>query len=362
MKFEPTSSSSGSDSSTATAPLWRWRKARADVRANVADARILFLGDSTTAGYGADDVRNSMPAVVSRILDRGHMRSTIGMVFPSSLSLAAPPDNRVTLGAGWTITTQQAFGGGFYRHDGVGAGTLSIGPFPDNADTLTVSSYRAGGHGTSPVNVDGGASLGNIVGNGAQAMIRTTFTIPAGTGHVVNIGPAAGAQLLIGSVELSLSTLKAALVCNGGRSGYQTANLVVDGGIPYAAVPMMAHVAPKLTVLNVGINDAGLSISTELYRSRLNQIVQLLQAAGSDVVLVTPVRSRLDPWASFERQYRSQVLSVANATGSRFVDIGGRWTDWTTANGRGLMSDDLHPSTAGYSDFAQAVADVIMAD
>ena len=84
----------------------KWRVARANVQNGTSNARILFPGDSTVAGYGDSTAATiaatrSMPTRLASLLNTTVTPAAVGLgIPPSTLNLTT--DNRWTVGSGWT--------------------------------------------------------------------------------------------------------------------------------------------------------------------------------------------------------------------------------------------------------------------
>lgn len=337
----------GSGSNIRSTVLAKARKAYARVRTQGGNMRILCIGDSTTAGFNAASLANTYPHQLMTMLNAYFIPTVAGILFPNS----SVTDTRVATGTGWSVATQHNFGSGWFNGISGAAGTLSF-TLPQSFDTIKVYYYKNSGHGTSTINVDGGASLGNIVGSGSSSLNAATFNCAAGI-HTVNITGPSGGQIFIAGIECTLSTASTVTVTNGGRSGYTTLQLSSSTN-PYDAQQCYAAYQPDLTIISIGINDATGSLAQATYESRLTTTIGYAQTTG-DVILVPPIPSSGAPYTTFEPQYSASMRTLASSLGCGLVDTEARWVNYTTSNAQGFMSDTLHPNALGYSDMATMI-------
>jgi lysophospholipase L1-like esterase len=329
----------------------KWRKALAKVRAGAGSAKLLCVGDSTIAGAFVNQ-QASVPGRLSALLNSYYVKSDIDTIFASNgMSATVTVDSRVTVGTGWTANFASWGAGGWSSASGA-AGSLSYTP-NTSFDTVTIYYVKNSGHGSVTVNVDGGASLGTInASNASLAVASTTYTVTAGT-HTINITGATGGQVFILGIEVALSTAPAVHVANAGKGASKTSDWIGTSG-PYDFLTMFDLYQPDLTIIDLGINDAGVSTSTSTYQTNLTTIVTKAQLYG-DVLLTSFPPSGGSPHSTVEPTYLPILQAVATAKGCGYVDLYSRWVSYASANALGFMNDNLHPNSLGYADWAQAI-------
>lgn len=363
--FNPTpeeNAANGSISNTTALQLPKWRVALAKVRDGTANARILYVGDSTTAGYGST-LENSFPTRGSRVARLATMLNS--SVTPAVLSLGIPQsaitgnaDNRWTLGSGWTL---QAFGAAMnasYRGTNA-SGNLVFTPNV-NCDSFYVyylasvsqinGTLTATATGGTPVAINSALATGTfrILVTAASASINNTITF-AGTGsgfvYVVGVEPVLSAQPQI-------------LMGNAGVNGSTTTQWATSGN--YGGLQFIEAVAPDLTIISLGINDASVPVAVSTVIANLQAIITAAQISG-DVVLETMIPSQTGTAYTNELIYVPQYANLAQMNNLLFLDIFARFgSSWNAA----LMnaSTPLHPNDLGYWDWAQAESEVIVPD
>lgn len=358
MRFTPTAAPSESVVSNVNkSTMSKWRRAVARTRANVADSKILCLGDSTTAGQGAATIAGAYPRVLESIL--GGVVPVGAIAIPQSTGFA-PADDRVVRGTGWTINSAGIVAGGSWTATTAAVGDLVI-TLPQTFDTITVTFWRRADGGTSQINVDGGANLGaGIVTAGADGMATATFNCAHGT-HVINIKPPTVNTVWIMSVQATSSTTKRVYVGNGGRPGALASTYVADGDPtdPDTTIPLLA---PDLSIISFGINDAftgGVSKTTAEFGAAMATVAGYCKQSG-DVILMPPVLSSLPPgrniaYTTNEPLYRTVDYVLAGLLGYGVIDWQTRLGPHAAASAAGFMADTVHPNEAGYGDIAAVI-------
>lgn len=329
----------------------RWQAALAKVRAGVADARVLCIGDSTTYGTGTVAHLNSYPVRLAGLMTAAGITTSIGSTFGIPVSVLDP---RVTVGALWTGSGFSVYGNGGFG-GAVGGGLLSFTP-TETFDTIDVIHFQGPAiGGTSTINVDGGASLGNISGvAGTNQIVTTSFTCAAGT-HTINIASPTVAPLLIVGIEVRHTGIRRVRVDNTGHAFTTTTDWAGNS----FTVPALAQLAPDLTIINLSKNDAGASTPWATVAGNLTTLITAARLTG-DVVLCSPLPSKNGTTNyTFEAIYRPLIEQLAATLGVRYLNLSDRWTSWAVANARGLEFDNLHPTAAGYADVAAAAWELL---
>lgn len=337
----------------------RWRTKVVSARTGGADARLLCVGDSVTAGArgaGTTNAVDSYPARLAGLLNADSPAAP-GIIFGGPMSIVNDP--RVIPGNLWVTTNGlPAYDRGWKGQ--VGGGDLSI-TFTETFDTIIVH-HLAGPSvgGISTINVDGGASLGNIPGTSPFLVkLSTTFTCAPGT-HTINIASPTGAQLWIVGIEVALSSQRRVLVSNAGRPGTQTAHWIgTAAGVGVQQTIQLA--APDLTIINLTINDATVPASVATVTANLITLLGYVRAAGSDVLFVVPHWCNGANFDTWQPQYADAIKGVAASHGHPVYDQRSRpgWSSYAAALSNGFMVDNAHCTPAGYADEAAGIYNMI---
>jgi lysophospholipase L1-like esterase len=221
------------------------------------------------------------------------------------------------------------------------------------ADRYDVYYLQYGGGSALTATATGGAAV-PVSCNGASLVKRiTVVAAAASTANTVVIRSTVG-QIFIVGVEPYLSTSQV-LVGNAGVSGATGASWTASPASGIDSLGAITGYAPDLTILSLGINDAGNSVPSATEVVNLTTIITTAKLSG-DVILMTMPPSLGAPWTTFEPQYVAAYAALATSTGCGFVDIFTRWGGTYSA---GYMSDSYHPNDAGYTDMALALADYL---
>ena len=334
--------------------LPKYRLALGKTRAGVSDTKVLVIGDSTTAGFGAATTDGAYPARVAGILN-AQVPSAPGLALPISLGT----DARWTRGAGWAAPTQNigfaanscltatAPTGNLVFAPGAGAGTF---------DSFDVYYTMAGAvAGTLTITATGGTPA-NIPLGGAFAVFKATVTAAvASNTNTVTISVSTGGNTSILGIEPFLSTAKKVRFGNAGVSGSNATIGWINNDFPISSLASITAYAPDLTIIMLGINDAGNSYPATTLSSAISTLITTAKASG-DVILMTPVPSQNAPYTTFEALYVTAYKTLANANSVPLIELNGRWG---AAYQSGAMTDSLHPNDYGYADMASAVASLL---
>lgn len=355
-----------------------WSSALSAVQSGVRNARILCIGDSTTAGHGAlavgmgnNNKSASYPTQLCGLLTArsGLFASWSSMTGTNGTSFTTGYDNRATFGSGqgWSIPSE--FGAnaqtaaGYVTRQNAGSGNpYNFAPLNacDTFEFYYLQTNTTGAWTVSVNNTDKDSFSITYPNSNPGNMAKATVTHALGA-NVLNLRGQTGttnSHYFAGIIAYN-SAVKEITVLNAGWDASNAGNW--NNGQTYAYSPLnsIAVYDPDLCVINLGINDAHAGIGETTYKNNMQAIINACVASGADVVLVipSPVGSTA---ASALNTLSSWVLALAAANGNLpVVDLRGAFVDYATANAAGLMRDTLHPNAAGYGVIATAVADVI---
>lgn len=380
--------------------LIRWRALRGEVLAGKKSGHIAVLGDSVAYGAastGASNPKpvNSWPGQLRTQLNQRYGGAGSGVVLANKDTRANPAwDSRFTFAGGLLDHTFGLHSYSAYRLNG---GTDAALDFTDTADEFWVYTL-SGSAGTFTMQVDaqtaqtgshvsgaGGAFGGGTVARESGFYYNGTtnshnvFKLPTGsTGvHTLKIRPSAttGQNTFVTAVEARVNGAGRFRVSNASISGKSlatfvdlTANYGDSTGVN--GFPMLDDLKANLLVLSLGVNDWQSQRSLADTKTRLNNIITRQRSnsttggivpSNGDVVLLWNPKpdtvtlgsgSYTNPsWDA----YRDLHYQVADENDVALIDLGGRWKDFTTANGYGLFADTIHPSDKGAGDIAGSV-------
>ncbi len=363
--------------------LPHWGVARAKVEAQIANARVVYMSDST--GFGANAAGTVFPQNVtywlaSLLNDPAHnlyfnQNSFCGFstqTQPGS-RLNGDPEGRVAGGSwgllnpsavatlGGSIAYSQAAGAPFVYSPGTYAG-------PNTAvDTFNLfyNQYAAAGTltGTASLTATGGTAV-TANSYGATDVTYGTATSPsAASGNTLTVnysgqgsGSAGNGQFNILCVEAYNSAQKSVNIFNGSFYG-ATSSAAIGLGLasqPYDPLPMLQALQPALVIVELDINDWTFNtVNATQHRANLQAIDTAAQAVGADMLFVTGTPNDINTGA--EASIVGATRTLAANDNIPLVDINQLFVTWDAANALGLMSDAKHPNTLGNFDEAYAI-------
>jgi lysophospholipase L1-like esterase len=360
----------GSISNANAGNLSEWLAASAHVRRNAGRARVVFIGDSTTAGLGAGPSlyegakAGSWPTQLADLLDRAGLPSHSASFFGDSgfLSHMEVADPRIELGSGWTLAASVITAGGYPFIDTTTTEPITFLPGV-TADTLVVYDVPQASSAAMNVTIDD-APLKSIKPEGSPAgrLRRTTVRFPFEVDPAIDFAPEVNGGAFAGTELVGMdvydSTAADVALWNLGFSGSTTSQWI--GHSPISPLAVVAELNPDLTFVSLGINDLGANVPVETYRQNIRAIVMAANRTG-DVVLVVP--NEIDPRAApFGRQraYERVLADLAREFDLPVINLPVVFGEFRHAKAAGYMFDGVHPSADGYRRIAQAAALILL--
>jgi lysophospholipase L1-like esterase len=335
--------------------LAHYRAAVARVRNGTGNARILCVGDSTTAGYGDSTAAtipatNSYPARLGALLNSYVAPAATGLGVPHSVA-GTGVDQRWTYGTGWADNGVWGWANSCSIHASSPAGSL-VYTAGVNADRYDVYYIQATGLGSLTITATGGTPVAQPTAGTSSVQKVTVAAAAASTSNTVTFA-ATGSVYVLG-VEPYLSTKSQVLVGNAGAAGCRSVDWNSGNGPGFDSLSCITAYAPDLTIISLGINDAGASIAPATFSTNLQALITAAQASG-DVLLMTFPPSSGSPYATVEPTYIPVYKTLAPNSGCALIDLNGRWVSWASANSLGMVYDTIHPNDIGYWDVADLV-------
>jgi hypothetical protein len=366
---------------TANNGLPHWRSCRARVLAGTGNCTVLFIGESTTAGFdalyntvGSNALSAAMPSQVAGILTTvyGISSQTNDVMGNKNVDSDAGVsanyqafDTRTTLG-NWIILgpgTDKAPGplGGYFFAGGNTAMEFApsdLASYPGSGSILTdtIDVY---------VLNTGSANLTVKVGDttlctrgSISSLTRVTCSAPrADNTYAINCD--VQFQCAIMGWVARDSTTSQVIMINGAWGGATSAQWASNH-------PNIAALAPDLCVINEIGNDSRNQTPAATYRSNLTAVVNSCKQTG-DVLLTTGTMGKGPPR---KNSLITAVKSIGAATGSPVWDSAslGSSTGWTAqTNARrgwngsinGAAPDTAHQGAAGYAVYASFIAQIL---
>ncbi|KAA1237135.1 SGNH/GDSL hydrolase family protein [Agrobacterium tumefaciens] len=349
-----------------------WSAAVRAQRAGKRNARVMCVGDSTTAGNGANaggmvtnDIAASYPTFLANLMtsrgSAGNWQNLLGTKGAGSLPSY---DSRIAHGASWTSTPNARTAGGPCP---VSSGTPTTLNFTPTAAWDTAEVYYTR---TDPTN--NSALIAAV--NGADYATFSAYNTPSypvATDQVFVKATAPGINALNLRAATTLSTYllgivtyradtKEVLVLNGGWSGSKASDWNFQPDVSHSPLPVIKLYNPDLVVVNLGINDAIASVTKADYQAQMQQIINAAKTTGADIVLVIPNECNPSQVGTKLATLSDWIVELAISNSLLCIDLRATLGTYDDAVARGYMRDNLHPNAAGYAKVAETIADVIM--
>jgi lysophospholipase L1-like esterase/peptidoglycan hydrolase-like protein with peptidoglycan-binding domain len=353
----------------AVADLPIWSAAVRDTLAGTSNSRVLFIGDSTTAGWDTsnnnlegNNKAYSHPTVVASLFPNS-LGATTSIVGNQNAPNISTYDTRTSFADGWGFSETeggQVLGGyGLRGLSGWGSPLFNFAP-GKAWDTLELYYSTYNGAASANVSINGSGSIAAFDTSTADAgLVKTTITKALGN-DTLNTNRVSGGDYNFEGIITYNSNVKEITVLNAGWSGAKVTDVIAGTG-PWATLESLDEYAPDLVVIDLGINDwnQGTPTTEGTFKAAMQDIIDASEAAGADVLLVVPVPTGSANGLANQAAFRTYILELADLNDLPVVDFISLWTSYATANGNGWMSDVLHPNATGYAEKAEALFDAI---
>jgi hypothetical protein len=341
-----------------------------------AGATVAFLGDSTTDGFGTaasdwiDTTSTSAQVAQDLQADDGVAANQADFMGQGN-ELADVTDARVSLLGGTSWSFPMGAGGEVAYLPQTGA-SLAFTPNSAAASkSVSLDYYEDTGYGdpdpqlTVSVN---GQNVGTLDVGQSGAIAQASFALPASEVVTnVTITDANGSPADIEGLTLA-SSAPSVQVIDEGVGGAQSS--IVGSGQPatngYNTTPINAEVPqdPTVAFLEYGINDVLQGTLTAAQTTaNLALMIQELQSAGTEVVLVIPNAINNASWNAEIPTLRSDVDALAIHYNVGVIDLSATSGDnGASLEAQGLLvSDGVHPSAAYDAQVGNQIAGLLTA-
>lgn len=351
--------------------LTRWQSGLAAYRAGTRNAKLLCLGDSTTAGYGStgnaflsNAVSQSYPSQLAALLG-GKTNSVLGShnvdAGANKGASYTAYDSRITT-SGTVDMSNSNLGSGLGGILPTMAATGTFSFTPDSpVDTFEFGYVMVKGTFTSGlvggivgVAIDGGAATNIDTSTASNDFYAQTVFNPSVGTHTLNASYVSGNRVWIEQIYAYNSAVKEISVLNAGVSA-ATISSLVSNTFTYQAPGRITSLAPDLTILMMEINDWNAPTALATFKSSTQSAITTCAAVG-DVILVTgfPSNPATKSSLAVQQTYVDVYKQLSNENQIPLIDVWGQFFGGSWA-GSGYMSDDLHPTQAGYGVMVNAV-------
>ncbi len=356
--------------------LPKWRAKVGAVRAAQGNSalakvqgKVLCIGDSITSGAysnssaSGDWKVSSWPNQLANMFLQSGTNAYCDSFMGFSDYLR---DSRIVLTAPWAsvaTASDATIGGNYIFSTSSGTSTgLAYTPI-NNVDTFKVWTIKISGAGVLGYNING-AGAATVSLNAATALFSFNTATTRGI-NTLNLNRSSGSNVFCCGVEAWDSTISAIQFINAGWDGATTTNWA-DASDAYAP-STFAQIGADLTIIMLGINDLLPSNAVPAATTKTNIQTFITSALTTgDVLLVCENPAVVASTISLANQavYWNAVKDLANTNNVPVVDIFSRWVSYEYSNPLGYYQNsaypaNLHPVGLGYSDYAEAIFNVI---
>lgn len=335
---------------------------------------IMFMGDSIATEYGANAAgRGFGPQAVQRLRSMFPIDNATGYGLSSTTVIGgygfiparpsgailswftsngylAYDGNYEAVDAGWALSAVRLPGAA----GGAGTAAVTLKFLGTGCDVQ----FAPGTTQTSVmISVNGGAEVQHVMTPGAASSYRVSG-LTRGL-QEVKVRGQYGNPVCYGFMTHSGDSDWGIRFVNAGKSGSRAVDFAPTLGGNSSWLTHWDALPPSLIVLSWGTNDV--SNSAASFEAALTDVADAIRAKSSTVPIVFMMMFRRSDrteaqWAEYtDAMKRVQALTTVSV----FIDAGERFPDAATANGLGLMSDSLHPNSAGHGLLGHYLAEMI---
>lgn len=337
--------------------------------------RVLELGDSTVAGFGAGDGTGTDPGATNA---RPNAVSTRLAVALNGVGIAANDHSR--FGRQGFTTSALLFeydpraSGTFNTGGAATLGGLSIvatSSLPEVAatfagvDTFDFYNYRTLAAGTLDILIDD-VVVGTINQfTGVDDLVLNSFATTLGT-RTIKIRRTAGTARWTG-VNAYNSAVNSVQVINAGVRGATVLD-IIGSGTPTTPLGSIAVVNPHLSIISIGINDYRTTGGTTApdkatFKARLQTLVDAClatQGGTGKVILRYPTPTSTTGGGGLTlAQCQESYDEIAAAESLPLLDTIAATGTYAVVNAAGEMFDTLHPKAIVYDRVAVALMPLV---
>lgn len=341
--------------------------------------RIIFKGDSTTAGSSEDTKANASPPYylgqeLTGIGSTARLTALYGNNGLNGTSLMSY-DPRWTEETNLTYAGGQAFAGGNYLNVGAGA-DARFTPHLMYAGMATkvfrVVCYAVGGTlgialndaqipsgyisfaGQSGTSVSGLVATISSAGTGFTEII---ITVPTAGQHNITVFAGGGAPGLIRSIEACPAT-PGIRILDHASAGAKSQDQATSGG--YYNNDALGYDSPSLTIINCTLNT-GTNYTPAVHKTYLQAMIDKGKLTG-DVLLVSPHEAKPAFFSlATQATLRQADSEVAATNGIAYLSLADYFGSYTAMDAAGYFVDTVHLTQAAYAIVGQVYRRCIQA-
>jgi lysophospholipase L1-like esterase len=274
---------------------------------------------------------------------------TNGTVGPPTL---ASYDPRIVDPTNWA-SGNTAIGNTLLNELSPNTDTLSFTP-TTNVDTFLIFYVKNSLAGTFTWNINGGSNTSVNANNATAAIGIATATGTLGS-NTLNVQRSSGGNAYIIGMIAYNSAAKEISIINAGFSAGKISDLVANS-LVYETFPMVATLAPDLSIIDCTINDWNAGTDVATFTSNTQSLITQCLAYG-DVLLITgvPTSTAMTSIAQ-QAEYIGAYVNLAYVNKVNLINMTQQWGSWAAGNALGYYTNNVHPNTLGYATQGALVA------
>ena len=347
------------------------------------NVKVIFIGDSTTAGVGADptglsDINgarpfsaplkakdwlaaNGVPAIAESIAGNNNVVTASWPLYRTDIALSAST----------SVSSRTPTAGGTLQRFST---TQSIQFTPSvSVDTVEFAFVRASGFGVLELKVDGVSVDTFNQSQATEDYFLATVTGLSNAPHTFEFTAFSGLAHGPGYINAWSSAQKTVQIINAGARNWTTTDWN-NATYPSSPRNALGIINPDITVIDLGINDYRQPDTTiEQCTTRLQNLITDAIGRGSQVILVVPnpilpYNTTADAWSQSAVLTMYQALATSNPTAilvnapEVYFNAGlGTENPATRVSlgAAGLMYDSFHPKAEVYEAEGNAIGEAI---
>ncbi len=343
--------------------LPKWTAALTAMRAGSRNAKLVCMGDSTTAGAGARGAQVNAVA--------GAYPTSLAAIFRAKGTYANSETrfsdaNFTTFGTNLEVYDARVTQGGYGPQPSISLGGLLLGSaggapltFTPSVGVDTFEFYWMSkpNQGVMTVDVDGANPVVLNAGAAVQGQHKLVVSAGAVGSHTLRVTPTSGSTFFLGIVAY-VAAQKEVTVFNCGHCAGLAEQLSGASDI-FSPLSVLKYIEPDLTLVCLTVAQAQSGVPIATYQPAMEAIIAAAQVSGDVVVIGGAPADTVAISSATAALYYERSAAAAWARGAPMIFAADALIDHPHMTARGQATDLIHPSGAGYTAFAQFVADSV---
>lgn len=308
---------------------------------------IVCNGDSITEGSNASDPLNN--GFVGRM--REYYKNKYSDVGRGFFPAYYPSAGRlITLGEGWAITNTEGVGVAGLCAKSTTEGSVMSWTF--NGTGIKLYSLNCGGCAYYvDISIDGAEPTRHNFYNGAWIIPAIlTFDGLEDTTHTITVTNQGGGYKIVDFVGWQeIKGDYGVRVNQCGCSGAASVSGAGTSTLPCTIKPF----SPKLTIINLGINDVNVNTTAANYQTYIQRRITDAQLTGDVLLVIQNPTNISSTFAAKLKVYQDLLYDLADLNDCAVFNIDKAWSSWAAANTKGFITDTVHPANKGHLDISK---------